>query len=93
MQSEYIEIREELSENEFGLPSGNWFRDAGIAPCGRCWVSPTEDFFERWLFDDTLSGYLRELGFEFDFNGATVGSWSEFIFYCPLDMGVLIERT
>lgn len=34
MQSEYIEIIEELPQNDFGLPSGNWFTDAGITPCG-----------------------------------------------------------
>ena len=88
MQSEYIEIIKELpSRNEFGLPAGNWFTDAGITPSGRCWVSPSEDFYECWLFDDMLADYLAELGFEWGFDGAAVGSWSEFIFYCPSNMG------
>ena len=88
MQSVYIEVIEELPvENEFGLDSGNWFTQGGITPSGRCWVSPSEDFFERWLVDDKLSKHLESLGFEMAFDGGSVGSHSEFIFYCPTDMG------
>ena len=48
---------------------------------------PSEDFFELWLFDDTLSEHLLNLGFQWDFEGAAVGAWSEFIFYYPANLG------
>lgn len=91
MQSEYIEIIDGLPpKTEFGLPTGSWFTEAGITPCGRCWVSPSEHFYERWLLDDTLAGYLKELGFEWGFDGAKVGAWSQFVFYCPPNMGAVL---
>lgn len=88
MQSAYIDVIEESSlENQFGLPADSWFTEAGITPSGRCWVSPSEFFFERWLTDDALAKRLESLGFEMAFDGASVGSWSEFIFYCPMSIG------
>ena len=88
MQSHYIEIIEESSpKNALDLPVSSWFTEAGITAEGRCWVTPSEDFFEQWLTDDKISGHLEMLGFEMAFDGRSVGSWSEFIFYCPPNMG------
>ena len=85
MQSEYLDILETIDidpPHEFRI-EGEWFTAGGITPDGRCWVAPSEEFFERWLIDDALSDRLTELGFEFAFDGTAVGVWQEFIFYCP----------
>lgn len=89
LKLESITVIEALPpENAFELPLGSWFTDAGITAEGRCWVAPSEDFFERWLIDDKLSKHLEVLGFEMAFDGASVGAWCEFIFYCPPNMEI-----
>jgi hypothetical protein len=96
MRSESIQIIEEDMIEELppelnpfgGLPPDTWFTDAGIAADGRCWVAPSEAFYAQWLSDDTLKARIDELGFDWGFDGASVGAWCEFIFYCPPNMGL-----
>ena len=89
MQSaSYIEVMEALPpKSKFGLPVGSWFIDAGVTADGRCWVAPSEDFYEEWLSDDRLRKCLETLGFDWSPNGFAVGSRSPFIFYCPFGAG------
>ena len=87
MRSEYIQvietevITEELppERDTFGVSLKNWFIDAGIAPDGRYWVAPSDEFYKQWLLNYALKARINELGFDWAFDSMGY----EFIFYCP----------